>query len=179
MELDKRKQKILSVVIDEFVKTGEPVGSKTIAVLLDNSVSSATIRNDMAALERLGLLEQPHTSSGRVPTSLGYRLYIDELMEPEPLSKDEKLLIDDMLGHHVAAAGDVVEHAAQALSQITGCAAVNRSNVPNISVISRVTSRALVTRLPSGRNSSASAFWVVVPPPFFAGRSYSGFRRTV
>lgn len=138
MELDKRKQKILSVVIDEFVKTGEPVGSKTIAALLDNSVSSATIRNDMAALERLGLLEQPHTSSGRVPTSLGYRLYIDELMEPEPLSKDEKLLIDDMLGHHVAAAGDVVEHAAQALSQITGCAAVNRSNVPNISVISRV-----------------------------------------
>ena len=138
MELDTRKQKILSIVIDEFVKTGEPVGSKTIAALLDNSVSSATIRNDMAALERLGLLEQPHTSSGRVPTSLGYRLYIDELMDPEPLSQDEKLLIDDMLGHHVAAAGEVVEHAVQALSQITGCAAVNRSNVPNISVISRV-----------------------------------------
>lgn len=70
MELDKRKQKILSVVIDEFVKTGEPVGSKTIAALLDNSVSSATIRNDMAALERLGLLEQPHTSSGRCRQAL-------------------------------------------------------------------------------------------------------------
>ena len=138
MELDARKQKILSIVIDEFVKTGEPVGSKTIAVLLDNSVSSATIRNDMAVLERLGLLEQPHTSSGRVPTSLGYRLYIDELMEPEPLSRAEKNLIDNMLGHHVAAAGEVVEHALAALSQITGCAAVNRSHVPNISVISRV-----------------------------------------
>lgn len=138
MELDKRKQRILSIVIDEFVKTGEPVGSKTIAALLDNSVSSATIRNDMAALERLGLLEQPHTSSGRIPTSLGYRLYIDEIMEPEPLSRKEKLLIDDMLGQHVAAAGEVVEHAVHALSQITGCAAVNRSNVPNISVISRV-----------------------------------------
>ncbi len=138
MELDKRKQRIMSIVIDEFIKTGEPVGSKTIAALLDNSVSSATIRNDMAALERLGLLKQPHTSSGRIPTSLGYQLYIDEIMEPEPLSKKEKLLIDDMLGHHVAAAGEVVEHAVQALSQITGCAAVNRSNVPNISVISRV-----------------------------------------
>lgn len=138
MQLDNRKRKILSIVIDEFVKTGEPVGSKTIASLLDNSVSSATIRNDMAVLEKFGLLQQPHTSSGRVPTNLGYRLYIDEIMEPEPLSKKEKLLIDDMLGHHVAAAGEVVEHAIQALSQITGCAAVNRSNVPNISVISRV-----------------------------------------
>lgn len=138
MELDKRKQKILSIVIDEFVRSGEPVGSKAIAALLDNSVSSATIRNDMAALERLGLLEQPHTSSGRVPTSLGYRLYIDEIMEPEPLSEDERVFIDDMLGNHIAAAGEVVEHAVQALSQITGCAAVNRSNVPKFSVISRV-----------------------------------------
>lgn len=138
MEIDSRKQKILSIIIDEFVKSGEPVGSKTIASMLDNSVSSATIRNDMAALERLGLLEQPHTSSGRVPTHLGYRLYIDELMKPAPLSQDEKRMIDNMLGSHVAAAGDVVEHAVKALSEVTGCAAVNHSNVPNISVISRV-----------------------------------------
>ena len=103
MEIDSRKQKILSIIIDEFVKSGEPVGSKTIASMLDNSVSSATIRNDMAALERLGLLEQPHTSSGRVPTHLGYRLYIDELMKPAPLSQDEKRMIDNMLGSHVAA----------------------------------------------------------------------------
>lgn len=138
MEMDQRKQRILSIVIDEFIRSGEPVGSKAIAALLDHSVSSATIRNDMAALERLGLLEQPHTSSGRVPTPLGYRLYIDEIMEPQPLSGEEKELIDNMLGEHIAAAGEVVDHAVHALSQITGCAAVNRSIVPNISVISRV-----------------------------------------
>ncbi len=138
MKLDPRKQRILSMVIDEFVRTGEPVGSKVIAARLEHAVSSATVRNDMAALERLGLLEHPHTSSGRVPTSLGYHIYIDRIMEPEPLSKKEQRLINEMLGQSFGSAGEVVEHAADVLSQITDLAAISRSNVPNISVISRV-----------------------------------------
>ena len=74
MDLRERKKKILRAVVDEYVQTAEPVGSKTIARDIGLAVSPATIRNDMAELESLGLLEQPHTSAGRVPTSSGYRL---------------------------------------------------------------------------------------------------------
>ena len=87
MKSDDRRLKILETVVDEYIRTGEPVGSKTIATMFGNSVSSATIRNDMATLEKLGFLEQPHASAGRVPTYLGYRMYISNLMHPrEPVS---------------------------------------------------------------------------------------------
>ena len=76
LELDNRKQKILKAIIEEYTRTGEPVGSKRIAALLDITASPATIRNDMAALFEMGLLEQPHTSAGRVPSHMGYRYYI-------------------------------------------------------------------------------------------------------
>ena len=75
--MDDRKLKILAAVVDEYIRTGEPVGSKVISKLEHIKVSAATIRNDMAALEQMGYLEQPHTSAGRVPTFMGYRLYID------------------------------------------------------------------------------------------------------
>ena len=88
--VDDRKLKILAAVVDEYVRTGEPVGSKSISKLENINVSSATIRNDMAALEQLGYLEQPHTSAGRIPTFKGYRLYIDELMTPHDLPEEEK-----------------------------------------------------------------------------------------
>ena len=74
--MDNRKLKVLAAVVDEYIQTGEPVGSKKIADKLDIKVSSATIRNDMSTLEQLGLLMQPHTSAGRIPTYEGYRLYI-------------------------------------------------------------------------------------------------------
>ena len=83
--------------MEEYVRTGEPVGSKVIAKLPDIGVSAATVRNDMAMLEQLGYLEQPHTSAGRVPTINGYRLYIDELMTAQCLSGEEKERLDDML----------------------------------------------------------------------------------
>ena len=86
MKLDDRKLRVLAAVVDEYIKTGEPVGSKSLVDLEGLSVSSATIRNDMAALEAMGLLEQPHTSAGRVPTYQGYRYYIERLMKPAPLS---------------------------------------------------------------------------------------------
>lgn len=81
MELDERKAKILNAIIQNYQETGEPVGSRTISKYTDLNLSSATIRNEMADLEEMGLIVQPHTSAGRIPTDQGYRLYVDRLME--------------------------------------------------------------------------------------------------
>lgn len=89
MELSERKKKILAVVVAEYIRTAEPVGSKSIAASAGLGVSSATIRNELAELERMGYLEQPHTSAGRIPTALGYRIYVNELMERQMLSVEE------------------------------------------------------------------------------------------
>ena len=80
MELDDRKVKILNAIIQNYQETGEPVGSRTISKYTDLNLSSATIRNEMADLEEMGLIVQPHTSAGRIPTDQGYRLYVDQLM---------------------------------------------------------------------------------------------------
>ena len=84
--LDERKQKILQAIIDDYISTAEPIGSRTIARKYNLGVSSATIRNEMADLELLGYLEQLHTSSGRVPSGKGYRLYVDDLLAPSTFS---------------------------------------------------------------------------------------------
>ena len=136
--MDERKLKILAAVVDEYVRTGEPVGSKSISKLENINVSSATIRNDMAALEQLGYLEQPHTSAGRVPTFKGYRLYIDKLMTPHDIPEEEKKMIDDMLGDKDTPEELLVQNAATALTEITHCAAVVTNAVPRFSVISKV-----------------------------------------
>ena len=81
MQLDERKMKILQAIIRTYLETGEPVGSRTISKYTDLHVSSATIRNEMADLEELGYIIQPHTSAGRIPSDLGYRLYVDQMME--------------------------------------------------------------------------------------------------
>jgi len=83
MELDERKKKILKAIIANYLETGEPVGSRTISKYTDTdlSLSSATIRNEMADLEEMGYIVQPHTSAGRIPTDKGYRFYVDSLME--------------------------------------------------------------------------------------------------
>ncbi|MBP5729647.1 MAG: heat-inducible transcriptional repressor HrcA, partial [Clostridia bacterium] len=82
-ELDYRKMSILKAVIDDYIETREPVGSRTIAKKYGMGLSSATIRNEMADLEELGYLSQPHTSAGRIPSEKGYRLYVDKLMQLE------------------------------------------------------------------------------------------------
>ena len=78
MELTERKKKVLRSIVDLYIRTAEPVGSKAIAELPDMKYSSATIRNEMAELTNMGFLEQPHTSAGRIPSAAGYRLYVDE-----------------------------------------------------------------------------------------------------
>ena len=81
MELDERKKKILNAIIRNYQETGEPVGSRTISKYSDLQLSSATIRNEMADLEEMGLIVQPHTSAGRIPTDKGYRLYVDQMLK--------------------------------------------------------------------------------------------------
>lgn len=99
MELDNRKMLILKAVVKTYLETGEPVGSRTISKIEGLSVSSATIRNEMADLEELGYLIQPHTSAGRIPTDQGYRLYVDRLMEEkEKEVLDIKQFVSDRMG---------------------------------------------------------------------------------
>ena len=127
MEPAERKLKILEAVVEEFIHTGEPVGSKTLCGALEFSVSSATIRNDMAELGSLGLLNQPHTSSGRVPTAMGYRVYVDKLMKPLPLTKQERRLIDESLYSSADAPEHILTETAALLAKMTGFAAVATS----------------------------------------------------
>ncbi|MCD8131657.1 MAG: heat-inducible transcriptional repressor HrcA [Lachnospiraceae bacterium] len=96
MELDERKKKILHAIIRNYLETGEPVGSRTISKYTDLNLSSATIRNEMADLEEMGLIVQPHTSSGRIPSDRGYRLYVDTMLEDKTREIDEmkELLLD-------------------------------------------------------------------------------------
>ncbi len=90
MELDERKRKILKAIIQNYLETGEPVGSRTISKYTDLNLSSATIRNEMSDLEELGLIIQPHTSAGRIPTDQGYRFYVDEMLAARTKELEEK-----------------------------------------------------------------------------------------
>ena len=137
--MDARKRRILSAVVDLYIRTGEPVGSKTISQLPDIHVSAATVRNDMAVLEELGYLEQPHTSAGRVPTFSGYRMYIEEISAGGSLPEEERERLDEMLGDESQLTEDLIlQSATTALSQITKCATVVSNFAPKYSVISKV-----------------------------------------
>ena len=137
--VDARKRRILSAVVDLYIRTGEPVGSKTISQLPDIHVSAATVRNDMAVLEELGYLEQPHTSAGRVPTFNGYRMYIEEIGAEGTLPQEERDRLDEMLGDESQLTEDLIlQSATTALSQITKCATVVSNFAPKYSVISKV-----------------------------------------
>lgn len=97
MELNERKLKILKAIVKDYIETAEAVGSRTISKKHDLGVSAATIRNEMADLEELGYLIQPHTSAGRVPSEKGYKLYVDSLMSQSELSDEEKILIESCI----------------------------------------------------------------------------------
>ena len=96
MQLDDRKMKILQAIIRNYLETGEPVGSRTISKYTDLNLSSATIRNEMADLEELGYILQPHTSAGRIPSDKGYRLYVDNMMreKEEQVNEMKEMLLE-------------------------------------------------------------------------------------
>lgn len=125
MVIDDRKIKILEAIINDYISTGEPVGSRTIAKKYNLGVGSATIRNEMADLEDMGYLEQPHTSAGRVPSSKGYRLYVDSLMERPLLSTEEQLRIKEcIIDSAMLEVSKIVKHASTLLSELTNLTCV-------------------------------------------------------
>ena len=124
MKMDERKQRILQALILDYIATGDPVGSRTIARKYKMGVSSATIRNEMADLEELGLIEQPYTSAGRVPSQLGYRYYVDCLMERRPLADSVKKYIQDTLLDKIKETESLIQLAGKLLSQLTNYTAI-------------------------------------------------------
>lgn len=138
MGLAERKKRIFSALVEEYIKTGEPVGSKYLAVSAGISLSSATIRNEMAELAELGFLEQPHTSAGRVPTQQGLRLYVNKLMGRYSLSPEERNVFDEMLTMVGSDISTILEKAGGVLAEITGCAAVSTSPDDKVSAIRRI-----------------------------------------
>lgn len=128
MELDERKLKILQAIIRNYLETGEPVGSRTISKYTDLNLSSATIRNEMADLEELGYIFQPHTSAGRIPSDKGYRLYVDNMMKDkeQELKKREKEVNDmrEFLNEKVDKVETLLQNMAKMLATNTDYAAM-------------------------------------------------------
>ena len=128
MELTERKKKVLRSVVDLYIRTAEPVGSKAITELPDINYSSATIRNEMADLTAMGYLEQPHTSAGRIPSAAGYRLYVDELMLDYRLSMDETHSINAAIEEKMQRVDRMVEKVARLVSQATDLPAISMAS---------------------------------------------------
>ena len=119
MDLDARKQKILQAIIQDYISSAEPVGSRTIARKYDLGVSAATIRNEMFDLEMMGYLEQPHTSSGRIPSLKGYRFYVDFLLKPTKITDAEKQFVRAWFQDKVSSVDQIFQSTAKVLARIT------------------------------------------------------------
>lgn len=117
--LDNRKKRILQAIVDEYINTAEPVSSNAIVKRYGLNISSATVRNDMAELEKIGYLDKPHTSAGRVPSAKGYRFYVDELIKDDDISIEEIEYIQSKLQTKVNAIEDLTKIATDTLSEIT------------------------------------------------------------
>ena len=136
MKLDARKLKILQAIINDYIITAEPVGSRTVAKKYDLGVSSATIRNEMSDLEEMGYLEQPHTSAGRVPSDKAYRLYVDKLMKVRRLNDQEAEYIKELYQNKIMQLEQVIFQTAKVLSEIT-----NYTSIALAPQLSKVTIR--------------------------------------
>lgn len=119
MKLNDRKIKILEAIITDYVATAEPVGSRTIAKKYDLGISPATIRNEMSDLEEMGLIEQPHTSAGRIPSQNGYRMYVDNMMHKRVLTNDEIEFLKNAISLNVNRVEYLMQQTAKALSMLT------------------------------------------------------------
>lgn len=124
MGMDERKFKILQAIIDDYILTAVPVGSRTISKKYDMGLSSATIRNEMSDLEELGYLDQPHVSAGRIPSAKAYRLYVDSLLQSGRLRSDAEGAVRAHFLGRMRQMEDVIDHAAQVLSSLTHYTAV-------------------------------------------------------
>src|SRR5438128_11878942 len=123
-ELNGRSREIFRLIVDGYVRTGEPIGSRTLSRLLGQSLSPATIRNVMADLEEAGLLYSPHTSAGRLPTEAGLRLFVHGLLEIGNLAEDERHNIESLCAARGKSLAQALEEATAALSGLSHCAGV-------------------------------------------------------
>src|SRR6476660_3252615 len=152
MALDDRKLAVLAAIVEDYVATQEPVGSRALVERHNLKVSSATVRNDMAALEEEGYLRQPHTSAGRVPTDKGYRLFVDRLSRIKPLTPAERRAIERFLVGAVDL-DDVVHRTVRLLAQLTRQVAVvqypslSRSRVRHLELIAISTTRLMLVMI--------------------------------
>ena len=137
MELTERQKKILRAIVDNYIQTAEPVGSKVLAAMPGMDCSSATIRNEMAELTQLGLLEQPHTSAGRVPSPAGYRLYVDELMQDYRLSVDETHSLNEAMHVKLQEVDKVISQVSQMVSKMTNLPAVAMTSAAGTPTVQR------------------------------------------
>jgi heat-inducible transcriptional repressor len=112
-------------MVEEYIRCGEPIGSKTIASMMGGSLSAATVRSELAALSEMGFVEQPHKSAGRVPSHKGYRFYIDKLMSEKPMSDGQRRDIEASMDDSEADSRALLAKAAGKLSEVTGCAAIS------------------------------------------------------
>ena len=123
-ELNERSREIFRLIVDGYVQTGEPIGSRTLSRLLGQNLSPATIRNVMADLEEAGLLYSPHTSAGRLPTEAGLRLFVHGLLELGNLAEDERQNIESLCAARGKSLSQALEEATSALSGLSHCAGV-------------------------------------------------------
>lgn len=137
MEMSERKKRILCTVVELYVKTAEPVGSKAVVSALGETLSSATVRSEMAELENLDLLEQPHTSAGRIPTSHGYRLYVNELMGQQTIPGDTAAVINNTLDEHLATQPYMLDEVGSLTSRLTTYPAYAMSAIAGVVTIVR------------------------------------------
>lgn len=119
MELNERKKNILKIIVEDYISTAEPIGSRTIARKYEIGLSPATIRNEMSDLEMMGYLEQPHTSAGRIPSAKGYRLYVDSLGEPIGITAQEIIAIEEWYENRTRKLEEVFKITASVLSSMT------------------------------------------------------------
>ena len=124
MDMDKRKARIFEAIILDYIATAEPIGSRSISKRYNLGVSPATVRNEMSDLEELGLIEQPYTSAGRVPSQKGYRYYVDFLMEKPTITSEVKNYVKEMLTKHIKEAENAAQVAIKLLSQLTNYTAM-------------------------------------------------------
>ena len=134
MAISERKKKILAAVIEEYIRTAEPVGSKVLAQSGSLNCSAATIRNELAELAALGYLEQPHTSAGRVPTPMGYRMYVNELMEKQKLSLEETEDINRRLNQKLQEMDDTISDVSRLASQLTDYPALALTSQASVTI---------------------------------------------
>ncbi|QOX62956.1 heat-inducible transcription repressor HrcA [Anoxybacterium hadale] len=119
MDLSERKLRILQAIVGDFIRSAEPIGSRTLSKKYDMGISPATIRNEMSDLEEMGFLTHPHTSAGRVPSDKAYRLYVNNLMKRYELPEEEKKIIAEKLTKNVSELEKTIQHAASLLSELT------------------------------------------------------------